>query len=36
MRGGDIVVTNVARHYVVKRVTADRQQQVPIEASASL
>jgi hypothetical protein len=34
MREGDIVVTSVARHYVVGRVTADRRTQVPIEAQA--
>jgi hypothetical protein len=34
MREGDIVVTNVARHYVLGRVTADRSTQAPIEAQA--
>jgi hypothetical protein len=34
MREGDIVVTSVAHHYVVGRVTADRRTQVLIEAQA--
>jgi hypothetical protein len=34
MREGDIVVTCVARHYVLGRVTADGDTQAPIEAQA--
>ena len=34
MREGDIVVTCVARHYVLGRVTADGHTQAPIEAQA--
>ena len=34
MREGDIVVTSVAHHYVLGRVTADRHTQAPIEAQA--